>query len=237
MRRNLYNKYFSMVVSLNNEEIILTKNDINHFNKFIYPHIPKETDADIIDIGCGYGRYVKLLNDKGYKNAFGIDISEEQIYYAQTKFGLKNVGVADPIEFISNKLETYDTILLIDVLEHLEVGYSLHLIECIYNALKPSGLLIIQVPNALSIIPNHYGDVTHQRAYTTRSVEQTLRYGGFINYKHYPLPIIIHGFISLIRRFLSSFLIRPLLAIWMLIVFADRRGGIYTPNFLTVAKK
>ena len=34
-----------MVVSLNNKEIILTKNDIKHFNKFIYPHIPKETDA------------------------------------------------------------------------------------------------------------------------------------------------------------------------------------------------
>lgn len=225
------------MASSNVDELKITENDIAYFNKSIYPHIPKDLDSNIIDIGCGYGRYIKLLNDKGYKKVFGIDISEEQISCARDRLGLKNVAVAGPIEFLQKKMETYDAILLIDVLEHLEVEYSLELIKYINFALKPSGVLIVQVPNALSIIPFHYGDITHLRAYTTKSVEQSLAYGGFIKYEHFPLPIIIRGFYSLIRRFLWSFLINPLIAVWILIVFADLMGGIYTPNLLTIARK
>lgn len=237
MIKDMFNKYFSIMSSSHGEEPRITKNDILHFNKTIYPHIPKDINSNIIEIGCGYGRYVKLLNEKGYENVFGIDISDEQIFYARHKLNLVNVDIAEPLLFLQNKIDFYDVILLIDILEHLELTYLLNLIQLIYQALKPSGVLIIQVPNAFSFIPIQYVDITHLRSFTTYTIEQVLRFGGFIKYNHYPIPIIIYGFYSFIRRMLWSCIIKPFIAFWMLIVFADFMGGIYTPNLLTTARK
>ena len=177
-----------------------------------------------------------VLQNK-YKNVYGIDISEEQIEYAKNKLGLTNIELVEPMQFLEKKIDSYDVILLLDVLEHLELNYSMQLLKRIYDSLKKKGVLILQVPNGLTPISVHYGDITHQRAHTTTSIEQCLMMSGFADIKHYPLPTVVHSWKSLLRRILWSYLINPLISAYMLVVYSDLRGGIYTPNLLTIAKK
>jgi len=41
--------------------------------------LPEDKKAKIIDLGCGNGGFVYWLQQIGYQNAEGIDISAEQI--------------------------------------------------------------------------------------------------------------------------------------------------------------
>lgn len=70
----------------------------------------------VLDLGCGDGLLLSLLKDKGVKGK-GLDISENGIEKAKTK-GL-DVSIYD----FSNRLpfddNTFDTVIMLDLLEHL----------------------------------------------------------------------------------------------------------------------
>src|SRR6185369_16392273 len=111
-------------------------------------------------------------------------------------------------------------------------------IQSISSALKPGGVFVVHVPNALSpLSPNRHGDITHLRAYTTHSMEQHLRLGGFVEMRHFELPPHVHGLASAVRRFLWVSLIKPFISAYMLVANSDLMGGIYTTNMLTVARR
>lgn len=236
--KNLFEKYTSTVVLANADEAALTKTSIRNFERNILPVLPPDRQSRILDIGCGYGRYLSALDLAGYRNVYGIDVSEEQIAYAQERLGLGNCACADALEFLSDQSAAYDAILLLDVMEHLDVMYAIELCRAIHRALKPNGIFVVQVPNGLSpLCPHLYADVTHQRAFTTDSVEQVLRIGGFDNFRHAATPTPVHGVKSMIRRGVWEAIINPLLKAYFLVVVGSTLGGIYTPNLLTVTRK
>ena len=235
---NLFDKYTSTIVLANADAAALTRTSSRNFERNILPVLPADRQAKILDIGCGYGRYLTALDLGGYANVFGIDVSEEQIAYAQGKLGLRNCMCVDALEFLGDQSETYDAILLLDVMEHLDIAYAADLCRAIHRALKPNGIFVVQVPNALSpLCPHLYADITHQRAFTTDSVEQILRIGGFGSFRHSATPTPVHGFKSLVRRVAWEVVINPLLKAYFLVVVGSTLGGIYTPNLLTVAPK
>ncbi len=235
---NLFDKYTSTIVLANADAAVLTRISSRNFERYILPVLPADRQAKILDIGCGYGRYLTALDIGGYGNVFGIDVSEEQIAYAQGKLGLRNCMCVDALEFLGDQSETYDAILLLDVLEHLDIAYAVDLCRAVHRALKPNGIFVVQVPNALSpLCPHLYADITHQRAFTTDSVEQILRIGGFGRFRHSATPPPVHGFKSLVRRVAWEVIINPLLKAYFLVVVGSTLGGIYTPNLLTVAPK
>ncbi len=226
------------MVLANANEAALTTTSTRNFERNILPMLPADRQAKILDIGCGYGRYLMALDLAGYGNVYGIDVSEEQIAYAQDRLGLRNCACTDALEFLGDQSGTYDAILLLDVMEHLDVGYAIDLCRAVHRALKPNGIFVVQVPNALSpLCPHLYADVTHQRAFTTDSVEQMLRIGGFDNFRHSATPTPVHGLKSLVRRAVWEAIINPLLKAYFLVVVGSTLRGIYTPNLLTVTKK
>ena len=186
---DVYKNYTSTAMLTAQDEAALTRWSIGYFAAYIGPHLPPERSARILDLGCGYGRHILALQDLGYSNILGVDISEEQIAYATSHLGLTNVQVGDAIAALEGEQGGYDVILLLDVLEHLELAYSVQLLKAIRRVLKPGGVFIIQVPNALSpLSPNRHWDITHLRAYTTHSMEQHLRLSGFTEMHHLELP-------------------------------------------------
>jgi len=235
---DVYKDYTSTSMLTGLDERELTQWSIGYFSANIGSHLPNNRDARIIEIGCGYGRNLQAMQKLGYDNVRGIDISEEQIAYARSRLGLTNVEVGDAVAALEGAEETYDAILLLDVLEHLELAYSVRLIQAVRSALKPGGIFVIQVPNAMSpLSPNRHWDITHLRAYTTHSMEQNLRLGGFSEMHHYELPAHVHGVASLIRRALWFAVVKPLISAYMLVANSNRMGGIYTMNMLTVARR
>ncbi|OGO05362.1 MAG: hypothetical protein A2Y73_04880 [Chloroflexi bacterium RBG_13_56_8] len=242
MRRevDLYQGYTSTSVFVEDAESALTPWSVGYFNQFILPHLPVNKDAKILDIGCGYGRYVKALCDANYTNVVGIDVSEQQVSYANSELGLANVFQQDAFVMLQDKKNLYDAVLLLDILEHLEVEDSVVLIRLVRESLKDGGVAIIQVPNALApLSPSVWGDITHQRAYTTHSITQSLLLGGFLepNISHFELPVYTHSIKSALRRMMWTLVLKPLFSLFALSAYGNTMGGIYTVNRLAVAKK
>jgi SAM-dependent methyltransferase len=235
---DLYENYTTTSVLSDRNEAEFTKWSAKYLKKYVIPHFPKNKNSNILEIGCGYGRYTKAMGEFGYANVLGIDISEEQINYARKNLGISNVQKEDAIDFLEKNSKKYDTVVLMDVMEHLELDYSLRLLQRIYQSLNNNGVLIIQVPNGMSFLaPSFHSDVTHLRAYSAPSMTQSLRIGGFSNFEHYPLPPLVRGISSGIRSICWKCFINPVIAAYMLIANGGKMGGIYTSNLLTVAKK
>ena len=73
------------------------------------------TNASILDLGCGQGLLMEFLIKSGYTNLQGVDISEEQIAIAKES-GL-SVTVADAFAFL-NGSKKFDIIFALDFVEH-----------------------------------------------------------------------------------------------------------------------
>jgi len=240
MKIDYYKHYASTHKFVGYDEIKITSKTIGYFMNALLPHLPRSKKAQIVDIGCGNGRYLNILREIGYQNIYGVDISEEQVSYARERLGTDKVEVSDALKFIENKNQEYDAILIIDLLEHLELDYSIKLIRAVRNALKDNGIVIMQVPNSISpLSPYLYGDITHKRAYMTTSMNQSLLLGGFNekDISHYALPPVPTGLMGSIRFLFWHLLFYPLISTYLFFTIGRYNRGIYTANMLTVAKK
>ena len=237
MNKDIYKNYTSVAVFANeNEAEAFSAWGELYFTRRILPYFPLRKDASILEIGCGYGRYLTVLANLGYTHAYGIDISEEQIAYAQQKLGLTNVAQADALTFLETHAGQYDVVMLLDVAEHLSVDYATELLTLARQRLHSGGQLIIQVPNAMApLSPNYHGDITHAQLYSPRTMSQLLTLSGFRQFQHYELPPIPHGLKSHARALLWKNLLKPVIKGFLLAANGESAGGIYTSNFLTVA--
>jgi 2-polyprenyl-3-methyl-5-hydroxy-6-metoxy-1,4-benzoquinol methylase len=234
--KDYYSKYTSTQSLAEDDEPFHTRLVADHLRSSLLPHLPKEKNVLIIDVACGYGAYLKALADLKYTNACGIDISHEQIAYAREKLGLENALEGDGLAFIKQHLGTADVILLIDILEHLTNDEVLEWLQSCRTALKPGGVLLIQVPNAMTPIQVlFHGDFTHQRAYSSRSLSQALRIAGFQNFCQYSVFDSPRRPVGAVRWLIWKIL-NPLLSLAMKILYGSTAGGIFTGNLLSVVR-
>lgn len=122
------------------------------------------TNFSVLEIGCGRGYFLKKLEEKGVKQALGLDFNKEAIKNKVTKFDVLN---KDLRELKSKK--SFNTICFFQVLEHISDPMSF--IEDCKNLLNDGGLLILSVPNnnypphkmmqdAFDLPPHHVGHYT-----------------------------------------------------------------------------
>lgn len=146
----------------------------------IEEHLQKEDQ--ILDVGCTNGKLVYSLNKLDYKNVLGIDLN---MSHDLVKIGIKkglNLKVVKSLNlFLNNNKNKFKVIFLIDVLEHIPINGQIELLELIRESLKQNGILIIQVPNANSIISSRmrYIDWTHKLSFTEDSLSFLLKQSKF----------------------------------------------------------
>lgn len=98
-----------------------------------------------LDLGSGRGEWCALLKNRGWL-CTGVENNPTMIAEAENK-GFLSVDT-DALHFVkSAKNESYLVVTAFHLLEHLESGYALELLEEIYRILKPGGLLIVETPN------------------------------------------------------------------------------------------
>lgn len=209
----------------------------NYFEYHIVPHFGTDKkDISILEIGCGNGRFIKYLTDKGYTDVEGIDVAEDQIEFGRNEFNLDTISNQDTIPYVQSKKKLYDVIYMMDVVEHLELEYLVELGRVIKSKLKPGGKLIMQAPNGLSpLSPNRFSDVTHLRAYTSYSFTQLQKMFGFSEINNFELAPFPHGLKSKVRKILWSVCIKPTIKCYMLVANGDTMDSIYTANILSVS--
>ncbi len=206
------------------------------WDRYFGEFLPQNDEANILELGCGNGGLVHWLQNKGYVNATGIDVSQEQVASAK-KIGIKNIIQGDLMYFLRDKHEKYDGIFLRDVIEHFKKEEVLEIMDLSYQAIKNDGVLIIQTPNSASIFGSRYryADFTHELSFTEDSLRQILLVGGFSNLRFKETAPVARGVKSFIRTILWKIL-RKCLQIFLLIE-TGATERILTQNIIAVGHK
>lgn len=109
----------------------------NYGSDWIKNCIEKGYDAKILDVGCGVGYNLKLLNDYGFNNLYGIDpFLSGPNNNSQLKIYKTN------LENFSEK--NFDVIMFHHVFEHLD--NPRHILKLIKGIIKSDAIIIIRIP-------------------------------------------------------------------------------------------
>jgi len=237
-REKAYSKYVSAHTSQLYGEFNLgkIKNQFSAWQAIYGKFLPKNKKANILDAGCGNGGFVFWLQEGGYKNAFGVDISAEQVELAE-KIGVKNIKQEDVFNYLKDKEDYFDLIFARDLVEHFKKDEVLRLLELFYSSLKKGGKLVIQTPNAEGIFGSRYAfwDITHETVFTRASLNQVFRLSGFDHLKFYPTRPPIHNLKSFVRRIL--WMVVEVILKFYLLVETGSPKAILTQNIIVEAEK
>lgn len=107
----------------------------------------------VLDVGCGNGGYLSVLNDCGWE-VYGVDFSKKAVRYAQNERGLNNVkqAKAEKLDFIDN---FFGLVMMNHLIEHLQNPKD-SLLEA-KRVLKKGGILVITTPNFSSLNSRIFG--------------------------------------------------------------------------------
>jgi 2-polyprenyl-3-methyl-5-hydroxy-6-metoxy-1,4-benzoquinol methylase len=171
-----------------------------HYRRHIVPHLPRERSSRVIDLACGAGELVSLLRASGYLNVSGIDRSIEQVRAAEER-GVAAIAHADAFECLASAQQKFDAIIAIDFLEHVHNDEALELLRLVCGALRPGGVFVAQTCNAASPMFGRirYGDITHETAFTRRSISQAFRVAGLAPVAVHGIDPVPHGARSMVR--------------------------------------
>lgn len=209
-----------------------------YFKANFAAYLPLNQSARILEIGCGYGRNLLALQALGYTNTHGIDLSAEQIAYAREKLGLSQVEIADALGWLQQAEGKFDSILLIDVLEHLDLDTLMALGQLMSEKLAPGGRVIVQVPNDLSPLnPFRQGDLTHLRSFTPQSLQQLFSSVDLMMLGVHSAWPARRG-LGLIRYLLWRALFNPIFSLlFMLLHGRSPYSLVFTGNVIAIAQK
>ena len=145
----------------------------DRYNNWIFEQIEPHLGKDVLEVGCGNGNFTVYLAQK-CDRVTGIDIDPEYVSIAKNRLaGRSNVEI---IQKDINKLKTkssFDTIVMLDVLEHIE--HDVLILQKLNALLKPSGKLIIKVPALNSIYGEMDRVIGHHRRYNQKTLTATFK--------------------------------------------------------------
>lgn len=131
----------------------------------VIKHIPKRFRQRILDIGCGDGVLLWLIEQQKSAKLYGVDLDQASLDQAVIKVKAKFIcASATKLPFRSN---FFDIVLATEIIEHLSRP-KLMLAE-VQRVLKPRGRVIISTP-----IKSNGGltDKLHVREFSSRELRQ-----------------------------------------------------------------
>ena len=140
-----------------------------------YQFLKDSRECRILDIGCAGGHLMKMLQNRGFSDITGIDVSQNAVKKSRER-GIEKVYLRDGTKTgFSN--ETFDVIVSGDVLEHIKDDKKA--LSEWKRILKKQGKLIIFVP-ANSFLWSRHDEVSHHfRRYSKRSLVRVIERRGF----------------------------------------------------------
>ena len=131
---------------------------------FIKPVCAAYPDALVLDLGCGRGEWLELLQ-KNAISAMGVDLDTGMLEACQ-QMNLK-VQCQDALESLKQLQDgSASVISAFHLVEHLHFDRVKNLVAECHRVLKPGGLLIMETPNPENFMVathNFYLDPTHLR--------------------------------------------------------------------------
>jgi 2-polyprenyl-3-methyl-5-hydroxy-6-metoxy-1,4-benzoquinol methylase len=176
-------------------------------------YLPSDLEGRILEIGPGRGELLEyLVIERQYKKVSAIDLSAEVVAHCNAMVPGTTEHVANSREFLGTRGNSYEVVLMLQVLEHVPKAEVVALLRALYGALKPRGRLIVEVPNMVNPITGmefRYADFTHETGYTPASLEFIIRKAGFPEVRVFPartpFSFSIRYAHALVRGFLDRF--------------------------------
>ena len=181
-RDTIYNNYFTNQVNkLDIDHMAMLEEQTLHNKRELVHLLPENKDAKIVDLGCGFGTFIKPAINAGYVNISGYDISEEQVKIAH-KLGLKNIHCMS-IEDYFAKGDKVDVLMGLDIIEHFTKDELIDFLTQAKSCLNPGGKIILRTPNmdAPQTSVYAFGDISHETLLNKSSALQVMRSIGFNN--------------------------------------------------------
>jgi SAM-dependent methyltransferase len=146
------------------------------------------SNAKIIDAGCGTGGLLEFLTQKGFYNLQGFDYSIDAINFCK-KRGLDYCFQQDLNEWDPD--QKYDVIISSDVLYHKNIIDDKKVLKKFKNALNPGGLLILNLPAFEILKRKHDIVVETKKRYTIKSLNASVKNIGLTKLSiTYRLPLL-----------------------------------------------
>jgi len=108
-----------------------------------------ERNSTILDVGCGYGKFLRNLSELNFKNLFGIDP------YLKEEVHTKNLNIIKKTIHQLSDDEKFDIIIFNHSFEHIKEQRET--LKRAYELLSPDGCCIISMPVKTDYIWNRYG--------------------------------------------------------------------------------
>ena len=162
------------------------RSEIKERVRFYLPFLKKAKAGTaarpILDVGCGRGEWLELLEENGLR-ASGVDLNSAMIAQCQErKF---DVTQADAIEHLrSIRANTLGCVSGFHIIEHLPFEVLLELFAQTRRVLKPGGLAIFESPNCKNLMVGacYFNvDPTHRNPVFPETAEFMMETQGFAN--------------------------------------------------------
>ena len=152
---------------------------------------PKAQPLAILEVGCGTGSNIPLLQQYGAVDAIEPDDHARAFAAERSGIAIRGGYLPDGVVLEDGR---YDLIVLLDVLEHIpEDRASLGVLR---RKLAPGGRLLLTVPAMPRLWSAHDVAHHHQRRYTMRALEAVVHGAGFrtLHRTHFNsllLPVVV----------------------------------------------
>jgi SAM-dependent methyltransferase len=135
----------------------------------------------VFEAGCGIGNLTSQLIDRDHLHV--VDLDESHLEVVRRRLGhLENVtidhGDLEDGEFYSRLAEGFDSVLCVNVLEHLD--HPDRAVEGFYRATVPGGKALILVPAHGWLFSEADVALGHRRRYTTKGLRLMLEDAGYV---------------------------------------------------------
>jgi SAM-dependent methyltransferase len=136
--------------------------------------------SDVVDVGCGRGEFLELLRARGIQ-ARGVDINHAMVEACGAR-GL-DVTEGDALRFFATLEDSsVGGIFSSQVVEHLQPGYLVKLLETAAHKVRPGGLVIIETLNPscwVAFFESFIRDITHVWPLHPETLQYLVRASGF----------------------------------------------------------
>ena len=136
--------------------------------------------SDVLDIGCGRGEFLELLREKGVTGR-GLDVNHEMVEVCLAR-GL-DVAEGDALSYLQQQPDgSLGGLIALQVVEHLEPGYLMEMLDVAYHKLRPGSHVILETINVASwyaFFSSYIRDLTHVRPIHPDTLSYLLSASGF----------------------------------------------------------
>ena len=130
----------------------------------------------VLDLGCGTGHNLQNIQERGFRNSFGLDITFDALSFCrQRKLEGLICGDGALLPFTN---QSFDVVIALDMLEHIKDDTLA--LEGLHRVLRADGRLVLFVP-AFQFLWGLQDEVGHHfRRYTAAEIKEKMNKAGFV---------------------------------------------------------